>query len=298
MTATIEMPKTKRRHTKYKGEEMIAKSKIVAFLSVIIFLSIAQFSYAETRYSFGVVPQQRSSVLKQKWDPIIAHIAETTGIRLEFVRTPDIPSFVDDLMAGEFDFFYANPYSYVQANSAVGYMAFANAKDKKIKGILVVKKDSPYQLLEDMAGKKIIFPEGAFAASDLLRAKFKQMGIEIQTNYSTTHDAGYVAVARGTMDACGGVGRTYNSQIDALKQELRVLWTSDGYTPHALAAHPRVPAEDVRKVQAAIIEMGESPELLELFQAMRINNGFKAAEDSEWDDVREIEPFLKSVSSD
>jgi len=266
-------------------------------LTVSLFLCGTTLTMAGETYTLGIIPQQKPSVIKKNWDPVIAHIAKKTGITFKLVPTPDIPAFMEKLNNGEYDFAYTNPYSYVQVSESVGYKAFANAKNKKIKGIFVVKADSPYQSREDLAGKKVSFPKGAFAADVLLRAGLKQAGISVADEYTRTHDDGYVAVARGTVEASGGVNRTFNATNPGMKKNLRVLWTTPGYTPHAFAAHPKISPGVVNKVQSVMVEMSNDPNLVNLFKAMKIKQGVQAAQDSDWNDVKELAPFLKSVAS-
>ena len=40
----------------------------------------------------------------------------------------------------------------------------------------------------------------------------------------------------------------------AVRKDLRVLWQTQGYTPHAFAAHPRVPAAAVAALAEAMLE--------------------------------------------
>lgn len=265
----------------------------ITFLLTAISITVPSTVFARA-YRFGIIPQQKPSVILQNWSPITKLISEQ-GIELEIERIPNIPSFLKMMKRGEFDFVYTNPYSYVQVSRSVGYKAFASANNKKIKGIFIVKKGSPFRTREDLSGKTISFPKGAFAANALLRAGLKQIGVDVKTKFTRTHNKGYVKVFRGLVDASGGVGRTFHAAPKAMKSKLRILWTSPGYTPHAFASHPRVPQGVVQKVQSIMLEISNDPNTLKFFQAMKINHGVQKAIDSDWDDVRELEPFLKTI---
>lgn len=71
-----------------------------------------------------------------------------------FETAKDIPTFEQRLAKGAYDFAYMSPYTYtVLHRSRAGYTAFAKEKDKKLTGIIVVRRDSEYQDIKDLRGK-------------------------------------------------------------------------------------------------------------------------------------------------
>ncbi|HEC18516.1 MAG TPA: phosphate/phosphite/phosphonate ABC transporter substrate-binding protein [Gammaproteobacteria bacterium] len=238
--------------------------------------------------SFGVVPQQSASKLARLWTPILNYLGEQTGYRLRFRTAQDIPAFEQRLAAGEYDLSYMNPYHYTTFHRTPGYQAFARTRDKRIKGIIVVRKDSPARELREFDGQTLAFPSpAAFAASVLPRARFRAEGIAITPKYVSSHDSVYRTVARGLYPAGGGVIRTFNNVDPAISDQLRILWTTRPYTPHAIAAHPRVTKQVVQRLQQAMLAMDRDPRGKKLLAAIRIK-GFEQGEDSDWDDVRAL----------
>ncbi len=241
------------------------------------------------RLTFAVVPQQSATKLARLWTPILNHLSARTGYRLSFKTAPDIPTFEQRLARGDYDMAYMNPYHYTVFNQSPGYVAFANEKDKHIRGIIVIRKDSGHKDLVEFAGQTLAFPSpGAFAASILPHAHFKKMSIPFTPNYVMSHDSVYRAVAKGLYPAGGGVIRTFRNMDSAVSDQLRILWTTPPYTPHAIAAHPRVPGDVVTKVQAAMTAMAEDPIGAGLLDRVKFK-GIKPAEDGEWDDVRALD---------
>ena len=237
-------------------------------------------------YSFGVVPQQSATALAQSWVPIFRYISAKTGLKLHFRTARDIPTFETRLAAGEYDFAYMNPFHYVTYQADPGYQAFANQAHKKIRGILVRAKGSAIDSLEDLSGQTLAFPSpAAFAASLLPRGELNRAGIPITPKYVGSHDSVYRSVAKGLFPAGGGIERTFNTVRADIRDQLEVLWTSQGYTPHAFAAHPRVPREVVNRVAAAMIAMQQDPEALALLAKIKFR-GIQSAVDADWDDVR------------
>lgn len=243
---------------------------------------------AEKIYNFGIVPQQAASKLAKTWAPILKYLGEQTGYKFQFATAKDIPAFEELLNKGRYDFAYMNPYHYVVYHKQSGYEAFAKARDKQIHGIFVVHKDSPYQNLADLKGQKLAFPSpGAFAASILPRAELARQGIDFSPVYVSSHDSVYRNIAAKYFIAGGGVVRTYKALVPEVRDQLRILYQTTGYTPHAFAAHPKVAADVVKKVRMALenLETGDTGKLL--LDALKIK-GIQAAGDGDWDDVRKL----------
>ena len=244
---------------------------------------------AQKPLEFGIVPQQSATRLAEDWGPLLAEISKRSGIALVFRTSPNIPGFEERLGKGDYDLAYMNPYHYVVFHKASGYRAFAKEQDRKIKGILVVKKDSPYRKPADLAGKTVVFPApAAFAASILPQAEFGRLKIAIEAKFVASHDSVYRAVASGLQEAGGGIQRTFEATAPEVRDVLRVLSETPAYTPHAFAAHSRVPPEILAKVLAAMTSLSADEAGQRLLAPLAFK-GIAAAQDKEWNDIRALD---------
>lgn len=266
--------------------------KSIIFCTLLLAINIPAAN-AET-LTFGVVPQQSASKLARLWTPILEQVSREVGVRIEFRTAKDIPTFEQRLASGEYDFAYMNPYHFTVFNESPGYQAVARARDKRIKGILVTRKDSPLQSIEELEDMTLAFPApAAFAASILPRAELSRIGNTVAVKYVSSHDSVYRAVAKGLYPAGGGVIRTFKNMTPEIREQLRILWTSEGYTPHAIASRADVPPDVSARVRSALIAMEQSPEGMQLLESIKIK-GFEAANNEDWDDVRQLQiPLLK-----
>ncbi len=247
-------------------------------------------------YTFGVVPQQSSKKLARLWTPVLQKINSDTGLSIKFATAKDIPTFEKRLAEGRYDFAYMNPYHFTVFNDSPGYVALAHQKDKRIKGIIVVRNDSTLTSLQDLNGQTLAFPSpAAFSATILPSANLILQDVEFQPKYVSSHDSVYLAVARGLLPAGGGIVRTFNNTDPEVRESLRILWTSEGYTPHAFAAHPDVPDHDRFVLATALSELYDSEEGVELMNKLNIG-AIQLAEDSDWNDVRALQ--ITELSSD
>ncbi|WP_217647447.1 phosphate/phosphite/phosphonate ABC transporter substrate-binding protein [Amphritea atlantica] len=257
-------------------------------LTLLLSLSLSAPDADADTLTFGVVPQQSAKRLAQLWTPIFNYLSEKTGETIRFSTAHDIPTFEKRLLAGEYDIAYMNPYHYTVFHQVPGYQALAKQKDKRIQGIVVVRKDSPLTELAELNGQTLAFPSpAAFAASIVPRAQMGLEGIHITPKYVSSHDSVYLGVSRGFFVAGGGVMRTFNNIAPEVKAQLRVLWRTPTYTPHAIAVHPRINAETVAKLRNALLAMNDDPEGRALLKAINFQ-GIETAQDSDWDDVRAL----------
>jgi len=175
--------------------------------------------------TFGIVPQQSASRLAQMWGPLLSELSARTGVSFRFRTTKDIPTFEACLAAGAFDFAYMNPMHYAIFSKEAGYTALAHQKGKRLKGVMVVRADSPHEDLISLQNETVAFPSpGAFGASILTRASLQQRDVSFDASYVNSHDSVYRAVAAGLAAAGGGVSRTWNSVDPSIRDELRIIY--------------------------------------------------------------------------
>lgn len=237
---------------------------------------------------FGIVPQQSATRTARLWVPILRYLSDRIGQPIQMQTAPDIAEFERRLVREEYDLAYMNPYHYVMFSESPGYLAFAKQKDKQIIGILVARRDHPIADLSELAGETLVFPSSAaFAASIIPRAHLRHLGIEFTPKYVSSHGSVYRNVARGFYPAGGGILRTLNNAEDPVKDRLTVIWTSSGYTPHAFAAHPRVPTTVVASIQSAMLAMADDPEGFALLRRIEFTGLAKPAA-GDWEDVRAL----------
>lgn len=235
---------------------------------------------------FGIVPQQSATRLAQIWAPFMDKLSKETGLKVRFATTKDIPSFEKCLAKGAYEFAYMNPYHYTVFSASAGYKAFARQAKKRLQGLIVVKKDNPATGLADLNGKDIAFPSpAAFGASVLPRAEMTKKGILHTPHYVKSHDSVYRAVTAGIFPAGGGVKRTFGNLPEGMRAQLRVIYRTERYTPHAFAALSRISPEAVANVTNAMLKIGNNEPTL--MKPLGIN-GFEAAENADWDDVRAL----------
>ena len=225
-------------------------------------------------YTIGVVPQFSARTLQSIWTPILQELERRTGHTFELRGSQSIAAFEQQLMAGDFDFAYMNPYHFIKANNVHGYMPLVRDTGKKLRGILVVRKDAPIDDIAQLQGEAIAFPSpNALGASLMMRALLAQeFKLGFEPRYVKSHDSVYLNVVMGRTLAGGGVARTLAKQPPEVREQLRVLYTTPAVASHPLAVHPRVPETVREQVRGELIAIGQGEPGRQLLAKIPIGN--------------------------
>ncbi|MBL8468428.1 PhnD/SsuA/transferrin family substrate-binding protein [Methyloversatilis discipulorum] len=237
----------------------------------------------------GVVPQQAASDLAQGWIPLLREVSAVSGCEFRFATAPTITEFERRLARGEYAIAYMNPYHYVVFHQAAGYQAFAREKDRKLRGLIVVRNDSAIASVQELDGKEVAFPSpAAFAATVIPLAELKRGGISVKPRFVASHDSVYLNVARGLVVAGGGIERTLEAIDASVRDRMRVIWRSAEYPPHAFARLPGVPESVGRDFVDAMQKVAASAPGADLLKQIGFK-GVVSAQDRDWEPIRALD---------
>ncbi len=228
---------------------------------------------AATEYTVGPVPQFEQRKLHAIWKPIVDEVERRTGLHLKLVTTLTIRDFHQAYAEGVLDFVYVNPYNIARFHDTQAYIPLV-ADKVPLRGIVVVRKDGPIRTVEELNGKTIAFPSpNALGASLLVRAELDQLyHVRVEPLFVKTHSSVFLHVAKGLAAGGGGVEKTLQEQDEAIRAQLRVIFTTRACPSHPIAAHPRVPPEVREKVRTALLDMGKTAEGREMLAKVPISH--------------------------
>jgi phosphonate transport system substrate-binding protein len=234
-----------------------ARNWILGLLGVFVLASTP--GNAEV-FSLGVVPQYEARKMFTIWRPIVEELEKRTGDHFNLVIGLTVPAFERELEKGTYDFVYANPYHIMRVFPKQHYMPLVRDK-APLRGILVVRKDSPIVGIKELGGKSLAVPSpDALGASLLLRADLERLyGVRMTMVNAKTHSSVYLSVVNGLTDAGGGVQKTFDEQDQRVRDALRVIFTTREMPPHPVAAHPRVSKASRERMRCALLELASTP---------------------------------------
>jgi len=230
---------------------------IACVLAFCLCLTALPLRAAPNVYSFSVVPQFERRMLFSIWQPIIDELEKRTGLKFELITSISVNEYESDVSKGGYDFIYVNPYLMPALEDS--YVPLLRDR-AALHGILVVRKDSPLQRVEDLQGKTLAVPSmSALGASLLLRAELdRKYGVKMLPVIAKTHSSVFIHVINGLTDAGGSVQKALNEHPPKIQDALRVLYRTQDVPSHPIAAHKRVPPAVREAVRNAMLELGQT----------------------------------------
>lgn len=263
------------------------KSVLIA-AAMLCFIQAAWSDVPAGGYTFGIGPVQSATELAKRWSPFMQYLSDKSGVHLQFKTAKDLTTYQQELREGAYDFGLINPYHYLAFNKSSGYTAFAREKEGKLYGLLVVLKDGPIQEVSQLNGKTVAFPSAtAMAGTWIQMNMLRERNITVSKQYVNSMDSAYRSVAKGLFPAGGGEMRTWGTLDAEVKNQLRILWTSQAFPPFPFIFHPRVARSDVAKVLHAMEKMDADPQGIVLLKAINFK-GIERSADADYDEMRKM----------
>jgi phosphonate transport system substrate-binding protein len=170
---------------------------------------------------------------------------------------------------------------------------FARPKGDAQSGEIVVLKDSPITSLADLEGKEMAFPHtAAFLGYHLPMDALLRKGIQVKGHFAGTQEGAMAQLKAGRVVAAGVNAEVMRAFAQRENIAYRVVWSSDKFLNLALSSHPSVPADTVKAVRVAFLQMAEDPEGAKVLAASAevLKQGaplvFIVARDSEFENMR------------
>ncbi|MFT6123861.1 MAG: ABC-type phosphate/phosphonate transport system substrate-binding protein [Oleiphilaceae bacterium] len=226
----------------------------------------------------------------QAWQAVFDYLAKEANLEITFEPTESQLDFELKLAKGHYDIAYVNPLQFAAFHDYPGYKAIAKRKAQPLRGMIFVKRHGPITTLAQLREATIAFPGLLnFPASVVPRESLQRLKVNVIPRFLRSEEQVFHAVANGSFIAGAGTEAGFNAQSKAIKNTLHTIWKSPGFTPHAFAAHPRVPFFSINKLQRAMIKMNKRDQGKALLPYIFVDNGFEVARDSDWNEVNLID---------
>jgi phosphonate transport system substrate-binding protein len=234
--------------------------------------------------TFGVLNQQSPLLTAERWNPIFNYLQQVSGIAFVLRMGQNVQATDATMGGGGFDLVFTNHNFHPKYDGL--YRVIASWGDRPVFGVIAVAENSPLRQLKDLAGKTVAYPSrDAFMAYAVPKAALKKAGVQEQEVLAGNQDSALGQLSSGLVDAAA-VNSRFLSQYAARKGfRYRELLTSEPYPDLAVLVHPRVPPEQVKKIQAALIGMKNDPRAVAILEQNQFC-GFSPASEKDFDSVR------------
>jgi phosphonate transport system substrate-binding protein len=160
---------------------------------------------------FAIIPAENASGVVERYTPFTNYLSKTLGTKVTLRIANDYAAIIEGQRAGNIHIGMYGPSSFARARMT-GAKIDAFAIETNLDGtkgyhsVFYVKKDSPYQKIEDLKGKNLgLVDPNSTSGNNVPRFVLNTMKIEPETFFSKvvytgTHENAVIALQQGTVD--------------------------------------------------------------------------------------------------
>ncbi len=224
------------------------------------------------------------------WVEVFSYLSKETGLDLKFEPATSQLDFELNLAKSYYDLALVSPLQFDAFRQNPGYQAQVKRKAQPIRGIIFVKKNGKIKSFSELRDAIIAFPNPLnFESSIAPRESLKRLNFNIIPQFLSSEAAVYKEVINEQYIAGSGTHENFLAQPIEIRNSLKVVWDSPGFSPHAFVAHPRVDFFSLVKLKRAFVDMIKNEEAKKLLPYIFVDNGFEVARDSDWDEIKLID---------
>lgn len=250
---------------------------VLLIIGICIIIGISPVRAADAPlFTFAVLPQMPPVAMHTNWSPFVERLARESAVAFELKLYESMDQFEGDIVRGAPDFVYLHSAQMVGAKIAQGYIPVVR-NSRTVAGSFVVRKDSPIRSLQELEGKTVAFVGKKNLCRVLLHNVLeREYGLSVNSVYAGTAGNMLKHVILSKADAGGALDMSLEQLPPGLLNQVRILYTTQKIAPHALAAHPRVPARVRALVADGVLRMGSDSGCRLIMDTVQIESPVKA----------------------
>jgi phosphonate transport system substrate-binding protein len=259
-------------------------------LFFLLLVGIRPATGADKPLIFGVFPSMTAKQTVEVHRPLASALEKHLGRRVAVYSARDFETFVARTRQGEYDILLTAPHLAWLARQDVGYRPLLKYA-QPVRGLLVVKSDSPLGEPEALRGRTIAAADPlalvVMATQAQLTAHGLKHGIDYRTTDSGTHVNAVMQVINGRADAAILGLHPYKLMPPELRQQLRVLAETPPLSSLMYLTHPRLRDAEAQAVRQALLGFAATPE----GRAFMHRGGYGGFADVDGSELRAFRPY-------
>jgi phosphonate transport system substrate-binding protein len=273
------------------------RTTAIAGIACMVALGVFSPGPANAELRLVTVPRLSAAELQTIFAPFMDYLARETGEKVTLVVPKNFGGIAEAVKTGKADMGFVNSLAYVQVKNMVNIEPLALSSEVKsgtrFRGIIIARKDSNINQLQDLKGKKFSFVDEDSAAGHIFqklllsRAGFDVKKDIVMLPYGKTQEGVVMAVFNKTADA-GGVRE---EQLDKMKgsldtAQMRIVGYTDYFPNWPFFSASKLKKSTSDKIQAALLKLKPNdPQNEKILGPLRLT-GFIPVSDREYDDLR------------
>lgn len=256
--------------------------------------------------NLGIISTDSSSVLKQRWEPLIADMNKQTGLNVKAFFATDYAGIIEGMRFNKVQVGYFGNASAIEAvdrsqGEVFAKVLYANG-DLGYKSVLITNVNSRFKTLDDVFKNTkdvtLGFGDPNSTSGTLIPGYylFAKRNVAVNTAFKavlpSSHEANLLAVVNNKID----VATNNTEMLDTLKQQhpdkfaqVRVLWTSPLIPSDPLVWRKDLPQATKDKIRNFFLNYGKTdPHEKEVMAAITGYAGFAASSDAQLLPIRQV----------
>lgn len=257
---------------------------------------------------FASIPMDNRLKMLDGWTLLAEFITEETGIPIEVNIKKSYYEIIEALANNEIDFCFCGPLVYVEAHDKAGALPLVKPTangEPFYNCVIIVRKDSGIEKLEDLKGKKFAFTDRESTSGYLFpRAMLAEEGITSLKFFSETiftggHDSSFQGVYQNYIDGAGIFDYAFVREPDPLPEvkELKIIKKSDPIPMGPITINKNLDKEVAEKLKKALLKVGKTEETKIIAEKIKVD-GYVEAQDSDYDSIRKALKIVDSLSDE
>ncbi|MBD1371484.1 phosphate/phosphite/phosphonate ABC transporter substrate-binding protein [Hazenella sp. IB182357] len=264
------------------------------------------------------VPSQNADSLEAKAKPLEELLTKELGVPVEVSVSTSFNTIVEAMDSKKVDVGFLPPTGYILAkqkgaaevllqSQRYGVNPEDGAPTEELvefyEALIITKKDSPINSLEDLKGKKVAWQDVTSSAGYVWPAvELKKAGIDPKKDIQGTpvkgHDQALLAVLNGQVDAAAVFGDARNilkKDQANIFETTKVVHRSQPIPNDTISVRSDMSDEWKEKIKQAFINIGKDEEGHKIVKDIYSHEGYVASDDSTFDIVREYQEAVRSL---
>jgi len=223
---------------------------------------------------FAIIPAENASGVVERYTPFVNYLAKELGTKVTLRIANDYAAIIEGQRAGNIHIGMYGPASFARARMT-GAKVDAFAIETNIDGtkgyhsVFYVKKDSPFQKVEDLKGKNLgLVDPNSTSGNNVPRFVLNGMKIEPETFFSKvvytgSHENAIIALQQGTVDIAANwwndeqesnlLRMARKNMVKA--EDFRIIYKSEQIVNSPMAYLSDMPEELKAKIRDAVLNL-------------------------------------------
>lgn len=271
-------------------------------------------AYVPKELAVQFVPSKDPEALEAKAKPLEKLLEDKLGMPVKINVSANYNTLIDEMASKQVDVGFLPPTAYVLAHEkkaadvilqAQRYAVKENGSNSDqfidtYKSIIIVKKDSQINSIQDLKGKKIAWQDTASTSGYIYpAAEIKKIGIdptkELQGVTIKGHDKAVLAVLKGDVDAAAVFEDARNNvkkdKPDVFNQT-KIIYRTQGIPNDTISVRSDMDKEWKDKIAKAFTDIAKNPEGLKIIKDTYDHVGYIKSQDSNFEIIREYQKAI------